>query len=86
MAAKSIKLVLQLVLKQNWQETENCKADKETNTGGGDGVHRAAHLLESGACLNEYKGGRCNPNEGADPEWQEGNPDHRGDDVDEPVG
>jgi len=86
MAAKSIKLVLQLVLKQDWQEAENRKADKETNTGGSDGVHRAAHLLESGACLNEYKGRRCNPNEGADPEWQEGNPDHRGDDVDEPVG
>ena len=32
MAAKSIKLVLQLVLKQDWQEAENRKADKETNT------------------------------------------------------
>ena len=31
MAAKSIKLVLQLVLKQDWQEAENRKADKETN-------------------------------------------------------
>ena len=70
MAAKSIKLVLQLVLKQDWQEAENRKADKETNAGekknqsrdsgktrtvpgGGDRVHCAAHLLESGARLND---------------------------------
>ena len=33
MAVKSIKLVLQLVLKQDWQEAKNRKADKETNTG-----------------------------------------------------
>ena len=32
MAAKSIKLVLQLVLKQDWQEAKNRKADEETNT------------------------------------------------------
>ena len=31
MAAKSIKFVLQLVLKQDGQEAENRKADKETN-------------------------------------------------------
>ena len=70
MAAKSIKLVLQLVLKQDWQEAKNRKADKETNAekknkfrdsarkartvpGGSDRVHRAAHLLESGARLND---------------------------------
>ena len=70
MAAKSIKLVLELVLQQDWQEAENRKADKETNTeekkiqfrgssktrtvpGGGDRVHRAAHLLESGARLQD---------------------------------
>ena len=34
MAAKSIKLVLQLVLQQDWQEAENRKADKKTNTEG----------------------------------------------------
>ena len=71
MAAKSIKLVLQLVLQQDWQEAENRKADKETNTeekknqfrdsgkeartvpGGSDGVHCAAHLLESDARLHD---------------------------------
>ena len=70
MATKSIKLVLQLVLQQNWQEAENRKADEETNAekknkfrdsarkartvpSGSDGVHRAAHLLESGARLQD---------------------------------
>ena len=32
MAAKSIKLVLQLVLQQNRQKAENCKTDQKADT------------------------------------------------------
>jgi len=86
MAAKSIKLVLQLILQQNRQKAENRKAHQKANAGGGDGVHSAAHLLEGGACLNEDKRWGCDPDERAEPEWRKGHPDHRRDNVDEPVG
>ena len=36
--------------------------------------------------LNEDKGGWRDPNERSEPEWEERDSDHRGDDVDEPVG
>ena len=67
MAAKSIKLVLELILQKNRQKAENRKADQKADAingieiifrckpqlepGRGDWVHGAAHLLEGGARL-----------------------------------
>jgi len=78
MAAKSIKLVLQLILQKNRQKAENGKANQKADAGRGDRVHGAAHLLEGGARLNEDKGRGRDPDERAEPEWWKRHPDHRG--------
>lgn len=86
LAKESIELSFEFVLEENWGYTEEGKDDEQGHSLRGYGVHGGGELLKGGASLNEDERRWRHSEERTHPKREEGDPNDRGDNVDEPVG